>query len=132
MLSTDPQCLLTDDDGDLDISGGRSKFASGLTASAQQADARIEIARGELFWRRTIGFPIRANAYVSPLDAVTGEKFSAARTDAALREALLLTPNAKQIEKLAVNFDRRARKISAPYRLRIVFDDTSGEISGEA
>lgn len=132
MLSTDPQCVLLDADGDIDISAGRTQFASGLAAAAQQADARIETTRGELPWDRTIGFPLQPNAFVSSIDAVTGDRFDAARTEAAIREALLLTPNSTSVEKLALNFDSRFRKVRPVFQLRIGFDDVTSVITGTA
>ncbi|MGL4442056.1 MAG: hypothetical protein ACRCU1_00430 [Alsobacter sp.] len=130
VLSTDPQCLLLDEDGDLDISGGRTKFATGLTAAAQQADARIETIRGELFWARTVGFPLRANAFVSNLDAVLGDRFDAARAEAAFRGQLLLTPNAAAVTSFALNFDARRRKMRPRWKLRIAFDDVTATVAG--
>lgn len=130
MLSTDPQCILETEDGDIDISGGRTKFASGLTASAQQASARIGLQRGELPWNRAAGFPMVPNAYVSPLDAVLGDRYSARAADAAYREALLSVPNAAEIERLSIPFDGRLRKVNATWSLRIEFDDVAATVEG--
>jgi hypothetical protein len=130
VLSTDPQCLRLDEDGDLDISGGRAKFVSGLTAAAQQADARIETTRGELFWARAVGFPLRPNAWVSNLDAVLGDRRDDARAEQAFREALLGTPNAAAVERFALNFDGRLRKMRPEWKLRVAFDDVTSTVAG--
>lgn len=132
MLSTDPQCILETEDGDIDISGGRTKFAAGLVAAAQQAQGRLGLQRGELFWNRSAGFPMAPNAWVSPLDAVLGDRYSPSVTEAAYREALLDVPNAAEIEKLSIPFDGRLRKVSPRWSLRIAFDDITASVEGQA
>lgn len=72
------------------------------------------------------------NAWVSPLDAVLGDRYSPSVTEAAYREALLDVPNAAEIEKLSIPFDGRLRKVSPKWSLRIAFDDITASVEGQA
>lgn len=131
MTSTDPVTLLLDDDGDIDVGGGRAKLASGLEGAALCADARIETIRGELFWARAVGFPLLPNAFVAESDAVFGDSFDERRLQSVFREALLTTPNAVEMRDFRPNLDRKTRIARPRYRLRVVFDDLADTIGGE-
>lgn len=129
MLSTDPQTLLLTAGRDLDISAGRTRFARGLVAAAQQADARIVTTRGSLPWNRTLGFPLYANAFVDEADAVLGRRFDSARAETIFRQTLMSTPNASSIERIRIDFNPRLRQVKPEFQLRIAFDDASGTVS---
>lgn len=131
MTSTDPLTLQLAADGDIDISGGRSKLASGLRGVALCAAARIETFRGELFWDRTVGFPALPNAYVSESDAVLGDQFDVRRLREVFRAELLTVPAADELTSFTPNFDRRTRIARPRWTLRAVFDDSTSSVTGE-
>lgn len=123
--------LLLDDDGDIDVSGGRSKLAAGLEGAALCADARIETVRGELFWARSVGFPLLPNAFVAESDAILGDNFDERRLRSVFRDALLTTPNAVEMTEFRPNLDRNTRIARPRWRLRVAFSDLADTVGGE-
>jgi hypothetical protein len=116
-------------DGDIDIQGGRSKFASGLAGAALCAAARLEVARGELFWARNVGFPTLPNAFVADGDAVLGDTFDARRLREVHRVELMTVPGAVELTDFSANIDRATRRARPRWSLRVTFSDVTETVT---
>ena len=125
MLSTDAVARRLTADGDLDISGGRSQFVSGLEGVDAGIRARLELIRGEFFWDRGAGVPYLENDYVTARDALLGQAFNESRARTAYAAALLSTPGVLKVGRLDIAFDNRTRACRITYQVSTIFGDTA-------
>lgn len=123
VLSTDPVLLATDDTGDIDVSGGRSRLASGIEAVKLGINNRFETTRGSLFWARSTGFPLNANEYTPESDAIFGDTFDRGKLASIISAHVLATPAVSRMMSFVDNFDGRTRTASPTWSALVVFDD---------
>lgn len=123
MLSTDPVLLATDETNDIDVSGGRSRLASGLEAVRLGISNRIDIMRGSLFWARSKGFPLNANEHTSESEAIFGDTFNRGSLASIISAHVLATPAVSRIAEFSSEFDGKTRTASARWTAIAEFDD---------
>lgn len=124
-LSTDNLDFLIDlNTNDLDLTGGRINFARGITGVAQLAQIRMKTIRGELFSDTTFGMPWFANDFVTPAEAILGQKYNQQKAQKAFYDMLITVPNVTEVIALNVAFATAKRKLSVTYQLRTTFGDT--------
>lgn len=124
MLETDAVCILLDADGDFAITGGRTSFATGVTAAVQGARARMGLIRGEWFLDQSRGVPYFERDNVPTSEALLGQPFDIVKIKDAMREAILDTPAITKILELTVDYDNRTRIVSVTWRALTVFGET--------
>lgn len=129
MLSTDPVGRLLDADGDLDLSAGRAQFASGVTAFAQGANARILLIKGEWFLDRTVGVPYIENPHVTADEALIGQTFDEAKLRRAITSAIAGTPGFGSLSSMAIAFDKTTRRASITWTARTAFGDVTSTVT---
>ena len=127
-LLADPIDFLLDPaTGDLDISGGRLHFSTGLQAVAQGVRIRVRMIRGEWFLDQSLGVPYLRGSQVAKAEALLGEKFDAQKASAAFRDVIAAAPNVTQVLLSNVVYDGRTRKMSLSWAVSCAFGDTSVE-----
>lgn len=117
-LKSDP-IDLTLTDGDIDLTGGRLSFTSGIGAVAQGIRIRLQAFRGEWFRNLDSGVPY--------WQELLGQKFDEAKARRIFREAIRAAPGVGEILKLAVTFDAKTRTLSVTWQVRTEFGDSDTE-----
>lgn len=128
LLSTDPVGRLLDADGDIDISTGRTRFASGLTAFAQGANARIRLVKGEWFLNRAVGVAYAQNAYVTAAQALLGAAFDEAKARREFTTAISGTPGFGSMVSMVIAFGKATRKLTVTWTARTSFGDVTSTV----
>lgn len=121
-LSTDPVCFARLPSGDLEIP---MRLVSGLEAVRIGVRERLLTFAGEWFLDLDHGVPYlpTEDGRITERDAILGQHFDDLKIRAALRRAILSTPNVSAIVELRVSFDGAARAVSAQWRARTSFGD---------
>lgn len=125
MLSTDPLTLAVDDGGDLDISGGTVRFASGAAGVKALVAARLDLRRGEFFGSRRSGLPLYEGTFVDAQEALLGQDFDAVKARAAYSAQILSAPAVASLRTLDVEYRSATRTLEVAWEARAVFDDTA-------
>lgn len=124
-LSTDRIDFLLDPlTNDLDISGGRLHFSTGLQAVAQGVGIRVRMIRGEWFLNLAFGVPYFKGKTVTKDEALLGEKFDKVKAAAAFRDVIAAAPGVTQVLLADVQFNTSTRKVTLKWRVRCAFGDT--------
>lgn len=124
-LSTDKIDFLIDPvTNDLDVSGGRLHFSTGLQAVAQGVGIRVRMIRGEWFLNLLFGVPYLQGKTVTKDEALLGEKFDRAKAAAAFRAVIAAAPGVIDVLLADVKFNPSNRKASLSWRVRCAFGDT--------
>lgn len=119
---------LLDIDGDVDLSTGDIRFTTGLEAVAQDLYIALRMYKGEWFLNLEIGVPYLPNDVVAESDALLGQKFSALKSRAAFRAAIMSVEGVEEITSLAVTFDASTRELTVSFKVTTVAGTIEGEI----
>lgn len=133
LLVTTPVGFALTADGDLDFTARRLSWASGLAGIVQGVRTRMWLVRGELFYNLDAGVPWFYRSSEPALDwdgvsksiALLGQKFSAERTRAALRPAILETPGVRRIASMAITFNSGTRLLSVAWSATTIWGETT-------
>lgn len=121
-LEADPIRLAVDDDRDLIIP---LRHARGSEAVKQGIDARLRLVKGEVFWNVDAGVPWYENDYVTADEAIMGQVFDDAKARAALREAILDTPNTDASTLvLTLDYTNSTRTLVVEWQVDTIYGDT--------
>lgn len=118
MLASDPNGILLDSDGHLDLSSGL-RFGAGGQGVAQSLRVRLAMFKGEWFLDQTAGVP-----YYQDL---LGKKFNEIRARAAFRTVILATPGVGTLDALTVAYSGITRTLRVTWRVTCTFGDTITE-----
>lgn len=126
-LKSDRIDFLLDANGDLDVSGGKLHFSTGLQAVAQGVRIRVQMIRGEWFLDQSLGVPLFAGPTVTKAEALLGSKFDKVRAAAAFRDVIAAAPGVTEVLLTEVSFNPKTRKAAVKWRVRCAFGDTVTE-----
>jgi hypothetical protein len=131
LSSTDPVGFKLTGDGDLDLTGGRATLVAGAEGFVQGLKARLELARGQLYWNRRAGVPWIENDWVAPREAIMGQPYAHEKLRRAVTEQFLRTPGAFRLERFASSFAGVTRSARVVARGKIMFSDLGPTDTGE-
>lgn len=100
--------LLDPDTGDVKLVDGDEVLATGIDAVKQAVLQELSIYRGEWFLDEETGLPMFEQILVTG----GNEPTTLAAVQATIRQAVLLAPGVKTVEKFTISYDADTRRIS--------------------